>query len=226
MDSKLRAIVFDAYGTLFDINSLDELLAVHFSKRSGKISAMWRRKQLEYTWLRTMMHRYRDFSQVTMDALAYSCQAHAVNLDEDLRQQLFEEYLVLAAYPEVAGLLQQLSSNVLLGILSNANHAMLEGALRRNELNDMFDHVLSADDVKRFKPRPEVYQQAVDKFKFDPEEILFVSSNTWDVAGAKSFGLKVAWLNRSGAIMERLGFQPDHTLDHMGQLLGVMGYKL
>ena len=226
MISEVKAVVFDAYGTLLDINSLDGILSEHFGTKSVQLSISWRRKQLEYTWLRTLMDKYLNFSQVTMDALKHSCKAHQLELSEDLLQKLHTGYLKLVAYPEVTKILQTLSSKLMIGVLSNANHQMLQGAIERNGWQDLFDHVLSAEDVGLFKPSPEVYQMACIKFALRPEQILFVSSNTWDVSGAKSFGLTVAWLNRFGGVTEELGVKPDFVLNKMEELFGVMNYEL
>lgn len=222
MSSKIKAIVFDAYGTLLDINSLDRILTDRFGHKSVELSNTWRQKQLEYTWLRTLMQQYQNFSLVTMDALEYSCKIHQVQLNEDIKQQLYKQYLKLKAFPEVPRMVEAISARVPLGILSNADHKMLQGALHGNKISGLFVHVLSAEDVRMFKPRSEIYQMACEKFSLRPDEILFVSSNTWDVAGAKSYGLTVAWLNRSDGVMEELGFEPDIIVEEIEQLLGVI----
>ena len=219
MQESIQAIVFDAYGTLFNVNSLDGILRDHFDQKSNQLSAMWRRKQLEYTWLRTLMGRYKTFSELTMDALKHSCQALELEYSEVIEQQLYHEYLKLEAYPEVYPTLNSLADMVDLGVLSNANHPMLDGAIERNNLQGFFKQVLSADSISLFKPRPEIYQLACDRLQLAPTQILFVSSNTWDVSGAKSYGLQVAWLNRFDGTMEELDFEPDYILDEMGQLV-------
>ena len=198
MPNSIEAIVFDAYGTLLDVNSLDGILREHYGESTPQLSALWRRKQLEYTWLRTLMVRYKPFIEVTMDALRHSCQSLALTYSQTIEQQLKHEYLQLKAYPEVSSALEPMKEYFELGVLSNANREMLDGAMERNNLQQVFKYVLSADDIGLYKPRPEVYQMACDHFKKDSEQILFVSSNTWDVSGAKSFGLQVAWLNRFG----------------------------
>ena len=222
MSSKIKAIVFDAYGTLLDIHSLDRMLADRFGTKSVGLSNTWRKKQLEYTWLRTLMQQYQNFSDVTMDALEFSCKSNQVQLSQGFKQQLYKQYLRLEAFPEVPRMVEAISARVPLGILSNANHEMLQGALHRNKISGFFVHVLSAEDVGMFKPRPEIYQLAGEKFSLRPYEILFVSSNTWDVAGAKSYGFTVAWLNRFDGVMDELGVKPDFVLNEMEQLLQVM----
>ena len=219
MQESIRAIVFDAYGTLFNVNSLDGILADHFGQKSNQLSTLWRRKQLEYTWLRTLMGRYRTFSELTMDALKHSCQALELEYTNAIGQRLYREYLTLQAYPEVYSVLNNLAESVDLGVLSNANPPMLDGAIERNNLQIFFKHVLSADSISLFKPRPEIYNLACDCFQLAPTQILFVSSNTWDVSGAKSNGLQVAWLNRFDGTLEELDYQPDYILDEMKQLI-------
>ncbi len=218
----VKVVVFDAYGTLFNINSLDQVLHHYFGDRASELSALWRRKQLEYTWLYTLMGSYKPFSEVTMDALVNSCNSLELTLNNEIRDELYQEYLQLEAYPEVRSIVESLSEKAALGVLSNANQQMLQGAIDRNNLGSFFTKVLSVEKIMLFKPRKEVYQMACDAFQVLPKEILFVSSNTWDAVGASSFGLKVAWLNRFGGVMEELGFQPDYVLDEMQQLLEVM----
>jgi 2-haloacid dehalogenase len=218
----MKAIVFDAYGTLLNVNSLDKVLAKYFGDQSVQLSALWRSKQLQYTWLRTLMGRYEPFSKVTMEALDYSCKSLGFAVSEEIRNELHDQYLKLEAYEEVPALISKLAEKLPLGILSNANQQMLQGAVVRNELEGLFVHVISVEEISLFKPRPEVYQLACRRFDLAPDEILFVSSNTWDVSGAKSYGLKVAWLNRFDGVMEELGYQPDYLLNDMQQLWDIL----
>lgn len=211
------AFVFDAYGTLFNINSLDERLAHYFGDRAEAISATWRRKQLEYTWLRALMQRYVPFSQVTQDALAYACQSVGATLTDEIRHDLRQRYERLSAYPEVPTTLQQLSQNYRLAILSNADPVFLKQAIQHNQLNNYLEAVLSADALQTYKTVPQVYQLAVDTLQLPPEQIAFVTSNPWDVAGAKSFGLTTVWINR-GNIPEQLGFPADFEIAQFHQL--------
>lgn len=214
-----KAIVFDAYGTLFNINSLDLILEENFGSASGELSAIWRRKQLEYTWLRTLMQRYKPFSEVTMDALRHGCSSLGLQMSQELEERLKKNYLNLDAFEEVKGVLSKLKQNSRLGILSNANPEMLAGAVTHNGLEDVFSHILSAHTVQMYKPRKEVYRLACQAFDCQPGQILFISSNTWDVSGAKSFGLQVGWLKRSQNIREDLGFHEDLELADLAQLL-------
>ena len=215
-----RAFVFDAYGTLFNINSLDERLAHYFGDRAEGISATWRRKQLEYTWLRALMQRYVPFSQVTQDALAYACQLAEAHLTDEIRADLLQRYEKLEAYPEVPTTLQQLSQSYRLAILSNADPRFLEQAVQHNQLGNYLEAILSADALQTFKTVPRVYQLAVDTLQLPPEQIAFVTSNPWDVAGAKSFGFTTVWINR-GSIPEQLGLVADFEVAQFGELMAV-----
>ncbi len=216
---KVKALVFDAYGTLFDVFSLGKRLSEHFPQQASSINPIWRKKQLEYTWLRTMMGRYVPFSQITEEALRFACKQVNVSLSEEIHQDLMQYYFSLDAFPEVPDIFIQLKSTYQLAILSNANREMLDQAAAHNKISQHLSAIFSVDDIGIYKPQPEVYQMLVDSFGFAKEEIAFVSSNTWDVAGAKSFGLKVIWLNRSAGQMEELGITPDLTISHLKELL-------
>ena len=216
----IQAFVFDAYGTLFNINSLDERLAYYFGDQAEEISVTWRQKQLEYTWLRALMQRYVPFSQVTQDALAYACQLAKVNLTDEVCTDLLQRYEILKAYPEVLSVLQQLSQSYRLAILSNADPTFLEQAVQHNQLGNYLETILSADTLQTFKTMPQVYQLAVDALQLPPEQIAFVTSNLWDVAGAKSFGLTTVWINR-GTIPEQLGFMADYEVSEFRALIAV-----
>lgn len=217
---KLKAIVFDAYGTLFNIASIDHLLDKHFGGKAGTVAAVWRRKQLEYTWLRTMMNRYKNFYDLTRDALDYACAQAGVKCSIEVAEELMDHYYELSIYSEVAEALKQLKEKHKLAILSNANPELLEKAVVHNQIQDCFDAIFSVDPLRQFKPIPSVYQLPVSYWELAKEEVLFVSSNTWDVAGAKSFGLSVAWIMRKNNLEENLGFSADlkvkdlHDLAH------------
>jgi len=217
----INAFVFDAYGTLFNINSLDERLAHYFGDQAEAISAIWRRKQLEYTWLRALMQRYVPFSQVTLNALTYACQLAGVTLTDEICHDLRQRYKVLSAYPELPATLKQLSQNYRLAILSNADPIFLESAVQHNQLGDYLEAVLSADALQTYKTVPQVYQLAVDNLQLPPEQIAFVTSNPWDVAGAKSFGLTTVWINR-GSIPEQLGFPADFEIARFQDLVTLL----
>ena len=211
----LQALVFDAYGTLFDVHAVIRRCEEFWPGKGAALSQLWRAKQLEYTWQRSLMRQYAPFSRVTQEALEYSCVALQLSLDGSRVEALMQEYRKLAMYPEVALALAKL--NVKQAILSNGSPDMLDPLVAHSGLK--FDAVLSVDEVKVFKPAPEVYQLAVDRMRVPKESIGFVSSNCWDALGAKSFGLRVVWINRLKAPVDRLGFKPDAIVGSLGEVL-------
>ena len=208
MNDDTQALVFDAYGTLFDVHSVISACNRNFPGQGPALSQLWRAKQLEYTWLRSLMGRYEDFWQVTESALVFACKALNLSCPPATRAQLMEAYLHLTPFPEVPQALQALS-RYSLAILSNGSPRMLRAAVESAGLAGVFSQVLSVDEVKVYKPSPSVYQLASRKMGVAESAIVFVSSNCWDVIGAKSFGLKTCWLNRSNAPVDELGFPPD-----------------
>ena len=211
----LQALVFDAYGTLFDVHAVIRRCEEFWPGKGAALSQLWRAKQLEYTWQRSLMRQYVPFSRVTQEALEYSCVALQLSLDGSRVEALMQEYRKLEMYPEAALALAKL--NVKQAILSNGSPDMLDPLVTHSGLK--FDAVLSADEVKVFKPAPEVYQLAVDRLGASRESIGFVSSNCWDALGAKSFGLRVFWINRLKAPVDRLGFKPDAIVGSLGEVL-------
>jgi 2-haloacid dehalogenase len=211
-----RALVFDAYGTLYDVHSVQALCDSLWPGKGAQLSQLWRTKQLEYTWQRSLMRRYAPFSQVTREALAYCCAFLKLKMDRGHEDALMTQYLRLSAFPDVPGALQALGRQKL-AILSNGSPDMLDPLVAHSGLR--FDAVLSVDPLKIFKPAPEVYQLAVDRLGMRKEDIGFVSSNCWDAAGAKTFGFTVYWINRTGAPVDRLDFQPDRVLGTLGEIL-------
>ncbi|MCK8515930.1 haloacid dehalogenase type II [Methylonatrum kenyense] len=211
----IRACVFDAYGTLFDVHSAVDRHRERIGSSAQAMSALWRQKQLEYTWLRSLMGRYVDFDRLTADALAYAMETHAID-DQALTRDLLEAYRELSCYPEVPALLRRLrQAGLPTAILSNGTEATLHHASRSAGLDDGLDRILSVDTLGIYKPDPRVYQLAVDALEVPADQILFHSSNAWDVAGAASFGMRVAWINRSGACAERLPDGPDLELANL-----------
>jgi 2-haloacid dehalogenase len=204
----LKALVFDAYGTLFDVHSVVQRSDGFWPGKGAALSQLWRAKQLEYSWQRSLMRRYAPFSQVTREALEYACAALGLALDADRRETLMQEYRRLAAYPEVPAALAAMKARK--AILSNGSPDMLEPLVAQSGL--ALDAVLSVDEVKVYKPAPEVYQLAVDRLGVPKQDIGFVSSNCWDALGAKSFGFRVYWINRLKAPVDALGFQPDRIV--------------
>jgi 2-haloacid dehalogenase len=211
----LKALVFDAYGTLFDVHSVVQRSEAFWPGKGAALSQLWRAKQLEYTWQRSLMRRYAPFSQVTREALEFACAALGLALDGGRTQALMQEYLRLATYPEVPAALAAMRARK--AILSNGSPDMLEPLVAQSGL--ALDAVLSVDEVKIFKPAPEVYQLAVDRLGAAKEEIGFVSSNCWDALGAKSFGFHVFWINRLKAPVDALGFQPDRIVQGAHEVL-------
>ena len=214
--------VFDAYGTLFDVHSVASRHHSRLGEKAQAISALWRTKQLEYAWLRSLMKRYVDFWQVTQDALDYALDSLEI-VDERLRRDLLNAYHKLSCYPEVPETLRNLKELGLgTAILSNGAPKMLEAGVSNSHLEDVLDSVFSADTIGVFKPAPQVYQLAADQLKSTPEEILFFSSNAWDVSGAAAFGFQVVWVNRFVQAPERLPGTPVleiKTLDAVLQYL-------
>lgn len=209
----VEALVFDAYGTLYDVHSVLRRCETCFPGRGAQLSQLWRAKQLEYTWQRSLMRRYVPFSAVTRDALEYACGFLGLDCAPHL-QSLMAEYLALAPFPEVPKALARLAMKK--AILSNGSPDLLEPLVRNSGLK--FDAVLSVDELKVYKPAPEVYELAVRRLDLPRERIGFVSSNCWDALGARSFGFRVYWINRAGAPVDRLGFAPDAEVKSLTEL--------
>ncbi len=208
-DSAVKACVFDAYGTLFDVHAPAAALASELGALGDAISAEWRAKQLEYTWLRSLMGRYVDFAQVTADALDYVLAAHGLG-GSPVRERLLSLYTSLEPYPDAAACLEALkTAGARTGILSNGSPSMLATAVASAKLGTLLDYVLSVDTVRIYKPSPEVYKLAPNAFGLEPAQIAFVSANAWDCAGAAAFGFRVIHVNRFNQADERLGVSPE-----------------
>ena len=207
------ALVFDAYGTLYDVHSVMRRCETCFPGKGAQLSQLWRAKQLEYTWQRSLMRRYVPFSAITRDALEYACSLLGLDCAEHL-QTLMAEYLALAPFPEVPKALSRLTMKK--AILSNGSPDLLEPLVRNSGLK--FEAVLSVDEIQVYKPAPEVYELAVRRLDVPRELIGFVSSNCWDALGAKSYGFRVYWINRAGAPVDRLGFVPDAEVKSLTEL--------
>jgi 2-haloacid dehalogenase len=218
----IRACVFDAYGTLFDVHSAVGGLRAKLGDRADALSQLWRAKQLEYTWLRALMGRHADFGQVTGDALDYALAR--TGIEPGLRAALLQSYLTLDAYPEVPDVLRRLRAGGLTtAILSNGEPKMLKAAARSAGIDGLLDAMLSVEAVGVFKPEPRVYQLAVDRLGVPAAAIAFQSSNAWDVHGAACFGLRPVWINRQDAPPERLPGAPEHTLQDLTVLPALLG---
>ena len=216
MTARPAALVFDAYGTLFDVHSVVALCDELWPGKGAQVSQLWRTKQLEYTWLRSLMRRYAPFSTVTREALAHACQALGLELTAERMEALMAEYTMLAIYPEVPRAFSSLRG-VKKAILSNGSPDMLEPLVAHSGLE--LDAVISVDELKMFKPAPQVYELAPKKLGVAKERIGFVSSNCWDALGAKSFGFTVFWINRARAPLDRLGFEPDRVVGRLDEIL-------
>lgn len=211
----VKVCVFDAYGTLFDVFSVADGVRKAVGDKADAVTAAWRQKQLEYSWLRSLMGAHADFWQVTRDALDFALSAVG-NDEAALRDDLLQLYLSLTPYPEVRSVLAALKeTGMQRAILSNGAPAMLDAAVRSAGLGDLLDNVLSIEAAGIFKPAPVVYQLAVDRFGCAPADICFMSSNAWDAAGAAHFGFRVVWVNRFGQVRERL---PGRALRELSTL--------
>ncbi|MGH8669673.1 MAG: haloacid dehalogenase type II [Burkholderiales bacterium] len=210
------ALVFDAYGTLYDVHSVQRRCESLFPGKGAPLSQLWRAKQLEYTWLRTLMQRYAPFSTVTREALAWSCEALGLELTAERMEALMGEYNMLATYPDVADAFRRFAGRKL-ALLSNGSRDMLAPLVEHSGLQ--FEAVLSVDEVRMFKPAPEVYGLAVSRLHIPRERIGFVSSNCWDALGAASFGFASYWINRSGAPLDRLGLAPARVVGSLNEIL-------
>lgn len=219
---KPLALVFDAYGTLYDVHSVVALCDRYWPGKGGAVSQLWRTKQLEYTWQRSLMQRYAPFSRVTEAGLRHACAALGLALAEAQVAALMQQYLNLSLYPDALPALAALRGRKL-AILSNGSPDMLDPLVAASGLDKVLDAVLSVAEVRIFKPDPRVYQIAVDRLGVPKEAIGFVSSNCWDACGAKSFGFLTYWINRSGAPLDALDAAPDHTIARLTDLAGLVG---
>jgi 2-haloacid dehalogenase len=215
----LRAIVFDAYGTLFDVHSVIALCERLWPGKGAALSQLWRSKQLEYTWQRSLMRRYEDFERITGASLSHACRVLGLPLDEGHRDSLMSAYLRLSTFPEVPGALAALKvSKLKLAILSNGSPAMLRPLVAAAGLGSQIKTIISVDARKIYKPAPAVYRLAVERLRTPKTAVGFVSSNCWDACGAKSFGFRTFWINRNGAPVDELGATPDHVIGSLGEL--------
>jgi 2-haloacid dehalogenase len=212
-----RAVVFDAYGTLFDVHSVVAACR-EVTVDPEALSQQWRAKQLEYTWLRALMGRYEDFWEVTRAALRFALRRLQVDATEAQVDRLMDAYLSLDAFPEVADALRALRPRYTLAILSNGSPRMLRAAVESSGLGPSLQHVLSVDPLRTYKPDPRVYDLASRTLGIPKNTVAFVSSNSFDVIGAKAFGFQVCWCNRAGAPLDELGLAPDVTVRRLDEL--------
>lgn len=216
--SDIGACVFDAYGTLFDFNSAVEGCRDKLGDKADLLSATWRQKQLQYTWLRSLMGKYEDFWTITGDALDFALSAANID-DPSLRAELMQLYLELDPYPEVVETLAALKdARIKTAVLSNGSQSMLVSAAKNAGVSKLIDLMLSVDRVGIYKPHPSVYQLAVDELDIPAHRISFQSANSWDACGAAAFGFRVAWINRFGQLGEALPGEPHAELESLTEL--------
>ena len=223
MPREISALVFDAYGTLFDVHSVTRRAESLFPGRGAALSAAWRTKQLEYTWLRSLMGKYEDFSRVTAASLEWSLESLGIETGEAERRALLDEYRRLSMFPEVPAALEALAPRRALAILSNGPPEMLDAVVDHNGLRERFrGGVLSVHSVRTFKPSPKVYALVEEKLGLPRTMMGFVSSNGWDAAGAKAFGFTTFWINRDGLPVERHAPPPDFVVAALPDLLPIV----
>ena len=221
--SDIAVCIFDAYGTLFDVHSAVGRGGAPLGEKASGVSDLWRQKQLEYTWLRSLMGAHVDFWQVTCDGLDFALEANGVE-NNALRDELMQLYLTLDAYREVPAMLQTLKDgNMKTGILSNGSPKMLDAAVASAGIAGNLDAVLSVEDVGIFKPAPSVYQLVLDRFGVEAGEVCFMSSNAWDAAAAGHFGFNVAWVNRFNKTTERIPEKPRAVIQNLAELPPLLG---
>ncbi|MFZ3579113.1 haloacid dehalogenase type II [Virgibacillus sp. DJP39] len=218
MKTNIKAFVFDVYGTLFDVHSVVERCNQLFPGKGEKISKTWREKQLEYANLREIMGNYETFFSITKDSLRYAVTKHGEELSESSEDTLIIEYLRLTVYEEVKEVLRKLEHKQL-AVFSNGSHDMLDPLIDQSILHNTFNQVISVDEIKVFKPAPGAYDYAAKKLKVKPEEVLFMSSNGWDISGAKNYGFHTAWINRKELPVEGLNLIPDKTYKDLSGIL-------
>ena len=217
----IKAIIFDAYGTLFDVNSAAEKCKDKIGTKWEGFANYWRTTQLEYTWLRTIMNRHKNFWQVTEDSLDKSMKVY--NINSSMRTELLNLYKVLSTFKEVPEVLKKLKGQKYkLAILSNGTPNLLNELINSNNLKDIFDDVFSIEEVKIYKPDSKVYDIPIRKYNIQKEEVAFLSANTWDVSGAGNYGFSSIWVNRNNNIFDNLDYKPKDEIKNLKQLLDVV----
>ena len=218
MSSQIKAFVFDVYGTLFDVTAIKDECDKLYPGYGETISQTWRSKQVEYFMLRQLMGNYTTLYSITHDALKYALNENGLKSSGQNEQQLLEAYLHLPLYEEVEEVLTELKDKKLV-VFSNGSHDMLDPLIENAGLEDVFSEILSIDEIKQFKPAQASYQYAKEKIGLESHEVLFMSSNGWDISGAKSFGFQTAWINRKSLPTEQLGLEPDYVFPDLNGLL-------
>ncbi|MDB9760524.1 haloacid dehalogenase type II [Pelagibacteraceae bacterium] len=217
----IKAIVFDAYGTLFDVNSAAEKCKGKIGDKWEGFANFWRTTQLEYTWLRSLMKRHKDFWQITEDSLDKSMKAFKI--DSSMKSELLNLYKVLSPYPEVKEVLKKLKEKECrLAILSNGTPTLLNELVKSNNLENIFDDLFSIEEVRIYKPDSKVYDMPIKKYQIKADEVAFLSTNTWDVSGGGNYGYNAIWVNRNNNIFDNLDFKPKSEINNLTQLLDVV----
>ena len=217
----IKAIIFDAYGTLFDVNSAAEKCKDKIGDKWESFANYWRTTQLEYTWLRSLMNRHKDFWQVTEDSLDKSMQAFKI--DSAMRNELLDLYKVLSTFPEVKEVLNKLKEkNYKLAILSNGTPFLLNELVKSNNLDNIFDDIFSIEEVKTYKPDPKVYNIPIKKYQIQKNEVAYLSANTWDVSAGGNYGFNPVWVNKNNSIFDNLDYVPKYQVKHLGELLDII----
>ena len=218
---KTKAVVFDAYGTLFDVNSAAERCKNKIGSKWETFSNFWRTTQLEYTWLRSLMKKHKNFWEITEDSLDKSMKVF--DIDKSLKKELLNLYKILSPYPEVKKVLKNLKKKDLkIAILSNGTPALLNELVTSNKLNNLFDDLFSIEEVKVYKPDKRVYEIPKKKYNIKANEISFFSANTWDVSGGGNYGYNSIWVNRNNSEFDNLDFQPKNEINNLTQLLDIV----
>ena len=217
----VKAIIFDAYGTLFDVNSAAEKCKDKIGDKWESFANYWRTTQLEYTWLRSLMNRHRDFWQVTEDSLDKSMKAFKI--DNSMRDELLNLYKTLSIFPEVKEVLNNLKEkNYKLAILSNGTPSLLNELVKSNNLDSIFADIFSIEEVGIYKPDSRVYDLPIKKYQIQKNEVVFLSANAWDVSGGGNYGYNAVWVNRNNNIFDNLDYQPKHQVKQLGELLDLI----
>ena len=217
----IKAIVFDAYGTLFDVNSAAEKCKGKIGDKWEGFANFWRTTQLEYTWLRSLMKRHKDFWQVTEDSLDKSMKAFKIDIS--MKSELLNLYKVLSPYPEVKEVLEKLKAKEYrLAILSNGTPTLLNELVKSNNLENIFDDLFSIEEVGIYKPDSKVYDMPIKKYQIKAEEIAFLSANTWDVSGGGNYGYNAVWVNRNKNIFDNLDYKPKNEVSNLTQLVDIV----
>jgi 2-haloacid dehalogenase len=217
----IKAIIFDAYGTLFDVNSAAEKCKDKIGDKWEGFADYWRTTQLEYTWLRSLMDRHKNFWQVTEDSLDKSMKTFKI--DPSMRNELLDLYKILSIFPEVKEVLQNLKKkDYKLAILSNGTPTLLNELVKSNNLDNIFDDIFSIEEVGIYKPNSKVYDIPIKKYKIQKEEVAFLSTNTWDVSGGGNYGYSSIWVNRNNNIFDNLDYKPKNEVKNLSQLLDII----